>query len=105
MGTVTENVIPGDMGDTLHELSTTIHERRLADPLESYTACLLSEPDDTLLSKIGEEAIEVIMAAKDGHREHIRYEVGDLIYHLLVALERYEISLDELAGELNARMK
>jgi len=105
MGTVTENVLPGDIGDTLEKLSATIHERKLADPLESYTARLLNEPDDMLLSKIGEEAVEVIMAAKDGYREHIRYEAGDLIYHVLVALERYEISLSELAGELNARMK
>ena len=45
------------------------------------------------------------MAAKDDDHDHIRYEMGDLLYHLLVVAERYGITLDELAGELNARMK
>ena len=43
------------------------------------------------------------MACKDNDHDHIRYEAGDLLYHLLVTLERYGITLDELAGELNAR--
>ncbi len=105
MGITTENITLGDIGDTLERLSETIHQRRSADPSESYTARLLCEPEDMLLSKIGEEAVEVIMAAKDGYREHIRYEAGDLVYHLLVVLERYDISISELAGELDARVK
>ncbi len=47
----------------------------------------------------------MIMACKDDDHDHIRYEAGDLVYHLLVTLERYNVSLPELAGELNARMK
>lgn len=105
MGVVTENVKPGDIGSTLEALAATIHGRQTADPEKSYTAALLQGPEDKLLSKVGEEAVEVIMAAKDGYREHIRYEAGDLVYHLLVCLERYGISIDELAGELDARMK
>ena len=45
------------------------------------------------------------MACKDNDHDHIRYECGDLVYHLLVTMERYGITLNELAGELNARMK
>lgn len=105
MGVRTVNIQPGDIGETLGALAKTIHGRRGASPQESYTARLLTDVEDELLKKIVEEAGEVVMACKDRDREHIRYEAGDLVYHLLVILERYEIPLDELAGELNARMK
>ena len=52
---------------------------------------------------LAREGYPVIMACKDNDHDHIRYEAGDLIYPLLVTLERYGITLDELAGELNAR--
>ena len=45
------------------------------------------------------------MACKDDAHDHIRYEAGDLLYHLMVTLERYGVGLDELAGELKARMR
>ena len=86
-------------------LASTIHARRDASPDESYTARLLTDVEDELLKKIAEEASEVIMACKDNDHDHIRYEAGDLVYHLLVTLERYGVSIDELAGELNARTK
>ena len=78
---------------------------------ETATATVNYQPEakDTdgliqeLLKKLAEEASEVIMACKDNDHDHIRYEAGDLVYHLLVTLERYGITLDELAGELNAR--
>ena len=97
MGVRTANVQPGNIGETLEGLAATIHARRDASPETSYT--------DELLKKIAEEASEVIMACKDDDHDHIRYEAGDLVYHLLVILERYGVTLDELAGELNARMK
>lgn len=105
MGVRTANVEPGNIGETLESLATTIHGRRDASPTESYTARLLTDVEDELLKKIAEEASEVIMAAKDDDHDHLRYEAGDLMYHLLVVLERYGVTLDELAGELNARMK
>ena len=93
-------------GETIEGLASTIHARRDASPDESYTARLLTDVEDELLKKIAEEASEVIMACKDNDHDHIiRYEAGDLVYHLLVTLERYGVSIDELAGELNARMK
>lgn len=105
MGVRTANVQPGNIGETIEGLASTIHARRDASPDESYTARLLTDVEDELLKKIAEEASEVIMACKDNDHDHIRYEAGDLVYHLLVTLERYDVSIDELAGELNARMK
>ena len=58
---------------------------------------------DKILKKVGEECAETIIAAKNGRQEETVGEISDLIYHLLVTLERYGITLDELAGELNAR--
>ena len=105
MGVRTANVQPGNIGETLEGLAATIHARRDVSPQESYTARLLTDVEDELLKKLAEEASEIIMAFKDRDHDHIRYEAGDLVYHLLVTLERYGISLNELAGELNARMK
>ena len=104
MGERTANVEAGDIGETLTSLADTLHGRWNAQPDVSYTARLLQGNPDKLLSKIAEEAAEVIMACKDDDHDHIRYEAGDLVYHLLVVLERYGVGLDELAGELNARM-
>ena len=105
MGVRTANVQPGNIGETLEGLAATIHARRDVSPQESYTARLLTDVEDELLKKLAEEASEIIMACKDRDHDHIRYEAGDLVYHLLVTLERYGISLTELAGALNARMK
>ncbi|MDO4806413.1 MAG: phosphoribosyl-ATP diphosphatase [Coriobacteriales bacterium] len=105
MGERTANVQAGSIGETLEALAATLHGRWDADPQLSYTARLLQGKPDKLLSRVAEEAAEVIMACKDDDHDHIRYEAGDLVYHLLVVMERYGISLDELAGELNARMK
>lgn len=105
MGERTANVHDGDIGDTLKSLEKTLHGRWDFDPEESYTARLLQGKEDKLLSKLAEEASEVIMACKDNDHDHIRYEAADLVYHLLVTLERYDISLAEVAGELDARMR
>lgn len=95
----------GNIGVTLEVLAKTIKGRVNADPEVSYTAKLLQGPEDSLLKKIGEEGCEVVMAAKDDDHDHLRYEAGDLVYHLLVVLQRYGVSLAELADELNSRMK
>lgn len=105
MGVRTANVQDGNIGETLTGLAEVIHGRREASPEQSYTARLLQGEEDELLKKIAEEASEVIMACKDNDHDHIRYEAGDLLYHLLVTLERYGVTLSELAGELDARHK
>ena len=89
MGVRTANVQDGNIGETLCGLAEVIHGRRDASPESSYTARLLQGEEDELLKKIAEEASEVIMACKDNDHDHIRYEAGDLVYHLMVTLERY----------------
>ena len=103
MGERTENVVNGDLGETISGLAAVIRDRRGSSPETSYTARLLSGKEDSLLKKLTEEATEVVMACKDDDHDHIRYEVADLVYHLLVTLERYGVSTEELAGELDAR--
>jgi phosphoribosyl-ATP pyrophosphohydrolase len=93
------------LGSVLSALSSTIEARRDADPETSYTANLLTGPEDSLLKKIAEEAGEVIMAAKDADSEHLRYEVADLLYHLLVVMDRWDVTAESLAEELASRFK
>lgn len=83
-----------------------IIEQRLRElPEGSYTAALLTGPEDKLFKKIGEEATEVVMAAKDHDLGQLRYESADLLYHLLVVMVREGLTLDELASELASRFK
>ena len=103
MGVRTANVQDGNIGETLTGLAEVIHGRWDASPETSYTARLLNGEEDELLKKIAEEGSEVIMACKDADHDHSRYEMGDLLYHLLVTAERYGVTLPELAGELDAR--
>ncbi|MDA3936471.1 MAG: phosphoribosyl-ATP diphosphatase [Actinomycetota bacterium] len=74
-------------------------------PEDSYTAKLLLGPQDKLLKKIAEEAGEVIIAARDQDLPQIRYEVADLMYHLMVVMVREGLSLDDLADELDGRRR
>ena len=87
----------------MEALASTIAARRDAGE-ESYTYRLLNGNIDTVLKKVMEEAGEVALAAKDGEPDHLRYEAADVVYHLLVVLERFGISVDEFAAELNMRM-
>jgi len=91
------------LGAVVGDLWAVIESRRDADPESSYTARLLQGPEDSLLKKIAEEAGEVIMAAKDDDAEHLRYEIGDVVYHLLVVMARWGLSPDDLARELASR--
>lgn len=103
MGERTAGVRDGNIGETIEGLARVIQGRRDASPESSYTARLLQGKEDSLLKKVTEEATEVVMACKDRDHDHIRYEAADLVYHLLVTLERYGVSVEELAGELDAR--
>ena len=92
-------------GEVAASLMETIESRRGADPEQSYTAKLLAGHEDKLLKKIGEEATEVVMAAKDADPDQLRYEAADLYYHLMVVCARWGVSLDDLAAELESRFK
>ena len=83
----------------------TVASRRTADPEHSYTAKLLGGGIDRILKKIGEEATEVVIAAKNGVREEIVWETADLLYHTIVMLEERGVALDDVGAELLRRAK
>jgi len=87
----------------IEELYRVIEERKKSMPEGSYTASLFRRGEDRILQKVGEEAVETILALKSDRRGDAVYEVSDLLYHLLVALVEKGITLDEIAEELNRR--
>ena len=93
--------------DTLARLSAVIEGRKGGDPDKSYVARLLHQGPDAFLKKIGEEATEVVMAAKDaehgGAREKIVAEMADLWFHGMVALAYYGLSAQDVVAELARR--
>jgi phosphoribosyl-ATP pyrophosphohydrolase len=77
---------------------------RKANPSDaSYTASLMQKGIDKILKKIGEEATEVVIAAKGGVREEVVYEVADLFFHTLVLLGHQDIPLEDVNSELSRR--
>ncbi|MGB3277220.1 MAG: phosphoribosyl-ATP diphosphatase [Castellaniella sp.] len=92
--------------DTLARLADTLATRRPdrgGDPQSSYTAKLLARGPDAFLKKIGEEATELVMAAKDGDRDQIVYETADLWFHCLVALTHFDLRPEDVLAELARR--
>lgn len=92
--------------DTLMELAQLLEQRKPengGDPETSYVARLMAKGPDAFLKKIGEEATEVVMAAKDGDREKIVYEVADLWFHSMIALSFFGLSPQDVVNELQRR--
>ena len=94
----------------LQRLAEIIESRKLAnggDPDKSYVARLFSKGDDAILKKIGEEATETVMAAKDarvsGDHSKVLYECADLWFHSLVMLAQYDLSPQQVLDELARR--
>lgn len=87
----------------LAHLSDRIHERGAAESADSYTAKLLRGGVDRIGKKIGEEAAEVIIAAKNDSATELTYELADLIYHSLVLLKRQGVEPDDVWHELQRR--
>jgi phosphoribosyl-ATP pyrophosphohydrolase/phosphoribosyl-AMP cyclohydrolase len=87
----------------LARLADRIHDRRDTDPATSYTARLLHGGIDRIGKKIGEEAAELIIAAKNGNPAEIAYELADLIYHSLVLLEQQGVTTEAVWAELTRR--
>lgn len=91
------------MTDILKQLAEVLEERKNADPESSYVAKLHSKGLDAILKKIGEEATETVMAAKDGHVDKIIYETADLWFHTLVMLSHKDLSYEDVLSELARR--
>ncbi len=92
------------MGDeTLARLAAVIEQRRKGDPDKSYVARLFVKGHEAILKKVGEEATEVVMAAKDGERTKIVAEVADLWFHSLLVLAAFELRPADVLAELERR--
>ncbi|MCW8907428.1 MAG: phosphoribosyl-ATP diphosphatase [Sedimenticola sp.] len=90
-------------GDLLQRLTEVLESRKGADPDSSYVAGLYAKGLDSILKKIGEEATETVMAAKDGDPDKIVYEIADLWFHTLVLLAHQGLKAEQVLAELDRR--
>ena len=91
------------MTDAIHELESTLLRRKHSLAPESYTARLIAAGEDEIVKKIGEEAVEVILAAKGQGDQRVIEESADLVYHLLVLLISRDLSWSDVETELERR--
>jgi phosphoribosyl-ATP pyrophosphohydrolase len=89
--------------DTLTRLETTIAQRRGGDPASSYVAQLQARGMPVIARKLGEEAVETVVAALSGDDEELVGEAADLLFHLLVLLGEKDIALAQVLAELDRR--
>ena len=89
--------------ETLTRLEQVIAERKAASPDASYVAKLNAAGIEKIAQKLGEEAVETVIAALSGSREEVVGEAADLIFHLLVLLQARRITLGEVMAELDRR--
>jgi phosphoribosyl-ATP pyrophosphohydrolase/phosphoribosyl-AMP cyclohydrolase len=95
----------GTASSTLAQLEGIIHQRAQSLPSDSYTAKLLREGTGRIAQKVGEEAVETVVAALQKDPDAIREESADLLYHLLVLFEHEGIKLDDVSSVLKRRME
>jgi phosphoribosyl-ATP pyrophosphohydrolase len=89
--------------ELLHRVSETLLARRSASPETSYTAKLMANGPDAILKKIGEECAELIMAGKEGNRLHVVWESTDVLFHVMVLLAHYGLSIEDVLQEMRRR--
>lgn len=93
------------MTDILDTLFATLQDRKTNPRAGSYTAELLAAGEDEIVKKVGEEAVEIILATKGQGNERLVEETADLLYHLLVLLVARDLTLDDIRAELTRRHK
>ncbi|MCA9958397.1 MAG: phosphoribosyl-ATP diphosphatase [Chloroflexota bacterium] len=93
------------MSNTIIELQAILQERKANPTPNSYTASLLQAGEDEIVKKVGEEAVEVILAAKGQGNERLIEETADLIYHTLVLLISRDLTWADVEDELEKRRK
>ncbi len=91
------------MSDTLARLEATIRARRTADPDSSYVAKLSAKGRAKIAQKLGEEAVETVIAAMANDPQGVASEAADLLFHLIVLLTDMGLSLDDVCAELDRR--
>lgn len=87
----------------INKLYRIIQNRKQKMPKNSYVASLFSLGEDKIIQKVGEEAIEVVIAAKNENRKRVVSEVADLMFHLLILLVSQNITLKNIEKELESR--
>ncbi len=91
------------LGDVLEQVFQVIKERQAQRPEGSYTTYLFEKGQDKILKKVAEETGEVIIGSKNNNLNEVSYEASDLFYHLMVLLAYHNLTLDDIAKELNKR--
>ncbi|MEJ7927878.1 phosphoribosyl-ATP diphosphatase [Sphingobium sp. AN641] len=91
------------MRATLHQLEQTILSRRTADPASSYVAALAAKGRGKMAQKLGEEAVETVIAALSGDAKDVTGEAADLLFHLVALLADVGVSVDAVFDELERR--
>lgn len=91
------------MSDILEQLAAVLEQRKGADPESSYVAKLYDKGIDTILKKVGEEATETVIAAKDNDPTQVVYETADLWFHTMVMLKHLGIEHTAVLAELQRR--
>lgn len=99
------DVIPFDDTDILHGLYDTIEDRKEHPVDNSYTNYLLNEGVDKICKKVGEEATETVIAAKNTSKDDLIGEIGDLAYHVLVLMSARGVSVGDVEAKLKERHK
>ena len=94
-----------DLGTVLNDLYALVESRRRDRPEGSYTTYLFDQGLDKILKKVGEEASETIIAAKNDDRAVLVKEASDLLYHLIVLIVERGLTLEQIRGELASRGK
>ncbi len=95
--------VNGSMPDTLKRLEATIADRRMGDAATSYVASLAAKGTAKIAQKVGEEAVETVIAALGGNSREIVKEAADLVFHLAVLLADAGLSFEDVLAELDAR--
>jgi phosphoribosyl-ATP pyrophosphohydrolase len=89
----------------LDELFSIICQRRDNPTTQSYTARLIAQGEDEIVKKVGEEAVEVILAAKGQGNQRLTEEIADLTFHVLVLMAHRGLSPNDIRAELDRRHK
>ena len=92
------------MTDVMREVFEIIEARKSQDPDQSYVASLHHKGLNKILEKVGEEAVEAVIAAKDGDKTEVIKEVADLWFHTMVMLSHLELDQSQIQAELSSRL-
>ena len=89
--------------EVLYQVSEVIEDRRLNPKEGSYTNYLFDKGIDKILKKLGEEATEIVIAAKNPNSNEVKYEISDFLYHMMVLMVEKDVTWEEITKELANR--